>query len=105
MHEHENEILELMMLIIAACYFIIAIQFYTTLRNIWGKVNKRAAISIGLLMAVFVLCGLAGYAGRSLGWSDGVELALHIILIGCSIGFIVTNQISVILHGLTDGND
>lgn len=106
MHDHHgNEVLDMLMLLVAGGYLIIAIQFLNTLFAVRKSVNKRSAVSLALLMFVFLFCATSGYIGRALDFSDKTEIILHCILILCTFGFIATNQISVILHGLKNGND
>lgn len=104
MHDHHgNDILDLLMIAVAGCYFLISIQFFATLVAVWGRVNKTVAISMVCLILVFNFCGLAGYLGKALNFSTKTEIILHIILIACAVTFIAKNQVSVILHGLKDG--
>ena len=100
MHVHDSGLLEILMIAVSGCYMIIAIQFFITLHSV--KIKNKSIISLGALILVFVFCGLAGYIGKAFNWNLLTELILHLILLLCSVVFILTNQISVILHGLKD---
>ena len=83
------------LLVITGCYLIFACQFVVQTK--WKRVDIRSATAIGLLIAVFVLCGLSGYATALLDSSWWVvREVMHLILAGVSAVMVLTNRAKVL---------
>lgn len=80
-------------------YLVIAWQF----RGLWTKTESKqskAKLSLGLLIAVFVLCAISGYAPRIIEFPLVVHLATHCVLLTATWWFILTRQASKIAKAL-----
>ena len=78
-------------------YLAIAGQMYIAGRNTQSTQGSRA---MWLLVGIFILCSLAGYAPRLVPALMPYELAIHVALVLATWWFVFTNQAAHIMKAL-----
>lgn len=88
-------------LIISACYVVFA--FLLWLQAPKGAIFSKAGRAIAALMAVFLLCMMAGYALDVIApHAEKLSLYLHRALAGVSVFLVLSNSPGAIAKVLTD---
>ena len=77
-------------------YLLFAIQVAVRTYALRGVVDWRRALALWWLVAVFILCALAGYLSHALNWSEEVRFWLHAFLIVATSGLVVSNSAQVL---------
>lgn len=86
----------LSIVVITMCYLIFAAQVYY--QTDWGRTNRRRAVAVISLIAVFVLCGVSGYLSSLWKATEArwfVRELLHWLLAFASVTLVLTNQARV----------
>ncbi len=94
--------LHMMQAAVIACYVVFALQIVVQTR--WRRLKPRPAIAVGSLIAVFLLCAVAGYLSHLLGWSVAWQTLIHWGLATAAVALVVFNLARDIAETISDGD-
>lgn len=85
--------------LIVPLYLLFAYQIFTIARQ-HKHVHKDRAKALGAVMAVFVLCSLAGYLSHLLQLPALFQLVVHVFLVAATIALVTSAAAKVLAAAL-----